>query len=85
MFQSLYDIAVAVVTLTLTMREAQLVISSTSVDARYRGVKKKDIMAMSSCEAEFMAGIEAAREAIWLQNLLSEVTGLTYVNSHSYR
>ena len=31
---------------------------------------------MSSCEAEFMAGTEAARQVIWLQDLLCEVTGL---------
>ena len=30
-------------------------------------------MALSSCEAEFMAGTEAAKQAIWLQELLSEV------------
>lgn len=28
---------------------------------------------MSSCEAEFMAATEAARQAIWLQDLLSEI------------
>lgn len=37
--------------------------------------QKQDTVALSSCEAEFMAGIEAARQAIWLQDLLSEVTG----------
>ena len=29
----------------------------------------------SSCKAEFMAGTEAARQALWLQELLSEITG----------
>jgi len=29
---------------------------------------------ISSCEAEFMAGTEAAKQAIWLQDLLSEIT-----------
>jgi len=33
---------------------------------------------MSSCEAEFMAATKATRQATWLQDLLSEVTGLTY-------
>ena len=37
--------------------------------------QKQETMAMSSCEAEFMAGTEAARQAIWLQDLLSEVIG----------
>lgn len=32
-------------------------------------------LALSWCEAEFMAGTEAARQAIWLQDLMSEVTG----------
>lgn len=32
-------------------------------------------MALSSCEAEFMAATEAAKQAIWLQELLSEITG----------
>lgn len=30
---------------------------------------------MSSCEAEFMPGTEAARQAIWLCDVLSENTG----------
>lgn len=37
--------------------------------------QKQDTVALSSCEAEFMAGTEAARQAIWLQVLLEEVTG----------
>ena len=37
--------------------------------------QKQETFALSSCEAEFMAGTEAARQAIWLQDLLSEVTG----------
>jgi len=37
--------------------------------------QKQDIVAISSCEAEFMAGTEAAKQAIWLQDLLSEITG----------
>ena len=37
--------------------------------------QKQDIVALSSCEAEFMAATEAAQQAIWLQELLSEVTG----------
>ena len=35
--------------------------------------QKQDTVALSSCEAEFMAGTEAARQAIWLQDLLSEI------------
>lgn len=35
---------------------------------------KQDTVALSSCEAEFMAGTEAAKQAIWLQDLLSEIT-----------
>lgn len=31
-------------------------------------------MALSSCEAEFMAAIEATKQALWLRVLLSELT-----------
>ena len=34
---------------------------------------KQEIVAQSSCEAEFMAATEAAKQAIWLQELLREV------------
>ena len=37
--------------------------------------QKQEIVALSSCEAEFMAATEAAKQAIWLQKLLSEITG----------
>lgn len=33
------------------------------------------MVVLSSCEAEFMAGTEAVRQAIWLQGFLSEGTG----------
>ncbi|XP_056862419.1 secreted RxLR effector protein 161-like [Raphanus sativus] len=36
---------------------------------------KQELVALSSCEAEFMAATEAAKQAIWLQELLSEVDG----------
>ncbi|XP_010473661.1 PREDICTED: uncharacterized protein LOC104753076 [Camelina sativa] len=36
--------------------------------------QNQDTVALSSCKAEFMAGTEAARHAIWLQDLLEEVT-----------
>lgn len=39
--------------------------------------QKQDTVALSSCEAEFMAGTEAARQAIWLQNLLREIVGVS--------
>ena len=32
-------------------------------------------MALSSCEADFMAATEAAKQAIWIQELLGEVIG----------
>jgi len=35
---------------------------------------KENTVALSSCEAEFMAATEAAKQAIWLRNLLSELT-----------
>ncbi|XP_013615228.1 PREDICTED: uncharacterized protein LOC106338434 [Brassica oleracea var. oleracea] len=35
---------------------------------------KQETVALSSCEAEFMAGTEAAKQATWLQELLREVT-----------
>nr|GEW80291.1 uncharacterized mitochondrial protein AtMg00810-like [Tanacetum cinerariifolium] len=38
--------------------------------------KKKTTVALSSCEAEFMAATAAACQAIWLRGLLAEVTGL---------
>ncbi|XP_048615526.1 secreted RxLR effector protein 161-like [Brassica napus] len=37
--------------------------------------QKQEIVAFSSCEAEFMAATETAKQAIWLQELLSEITG----------
>ena len=36
--------------------------------------QKQDIFALSSCEAEFMAGTKAARQALWLKEFLSEIT-----------
>ena len=36
---------------------------------------KQEIVALSSCEAEFMAATEAAKQAIWLQELFIEVVG----------
>ncbi|GKA47578.1 uncharacterized mitochondrial protein-like protein [Tanacetum coccineum] len=38
--------------------------------------QKKTIVALSSCEAEFMAATAVACQAIWLRELLAEVTGL---------
>nr|GEX01841.1 hypothetical protein [Tanacetum cinerariifolium] len=38
--------------------------------------QKKTIVALSSCEVEFMAATAAACQAIWLRELLVEVTGL---------
>ena len=37
--------------------------------------QKQEIVALSSCEAEFMAATEAAKQAIWLQELLGEIIG----------
>ena len=37
--------------------------------------QKQDVVALSSCEAEYMAATEAAKQAIWLQELMSEITG----------
>ena len=37
--------------------------------------QKQETVALSSCEAEFMAGTEAARQAIWLSELLEEING----------
>lgn len=37
--------------------------------------QKQEIVALSSREAELMAATEAAKKAIWLQELLSEVVG----------
>ena len=36
--------------------------------------QKQETVALFSCEAEFMAATEAAKQAIWLQELLAEVT-----------
>ena len=36
--------------------------------------QKQEIVALSSCEAEFMAATETAKQAIWLQELLREIT-----------
>lgn len=37
--------------------------------------QKQEIVALSSCEAEFMAATETAKQAIWLQDLLNEILG----------
>ncbi|KAK9059144.1 hypothetical protein SSX86_021763 [Deinandra increscens subsp. villosa] len=37
--------------------------------------QKQTTVALSSCEAEFMAATAAACQAIWLQDLLEEITG----------
>ena len=37
--------------------------------------QKQETVAFSLCEAEFMAGTEAARQAIWLHELLEEING----------
>ncbi|XP_074356773.1 secreted RxLR effector protein 161-like [Apium graveolens] len=37
--------------------------------------QKQRCVALSSCEAEFMAATAAACQAIWLRNLLSKITG----------
>ena len=37
--------------------------------------QKQDVVALSSCEAEYMAATEATKQAIWLQELLSEIIG----------
>ena len=34
---------------------------------------KQETVALSSCEAEFMAATEAAKQAIWLQELIGEI------------
>jgi uncharacterized protein YwlG (UPF0340 family) len=36
---------------------------------------KEKTIALSSCEAEFMAATAAAKQALWLRNLLGEITG----------
>ena len=38
-------------------------------------VMKQEIFALSSGEAEFMAATEEAKQAVWLQEFLSEVVG----------
>jgi hypothetical protein len=35
---------------------------------------KEKTVALSSCEAEFMAATPAAKQALWLRNLLGEIT-----------
>lgn len=37
-------------------------------------LQKQEIVALSSCEAEFMAATETAKQAIWLQDLLRKIT-----------
>lgn len=46
--------------------------------------QKQEKMALSSCEAEFMAATEAVKQAIWLQELLSEITGKKCVKTILY-
>jgi hypothetical protein len=35
--------------------------------------QKQRVMALSSCEAEYIAGIRAACQAVWLRRLMEEV------------
>ncbi|XP_018448562.1 uncharacterized protein LOC108820077 [Raphanus sativus] len=44
-------------------------------------LKKQDTVALSSCEAEFMVGTEAVRQAMWLQDLLYEVIGILFAKT----
>lgn len=37
--------------------------------------EKQEKMALSSCEAEFMAATEVTKQAIWLQELSDEING----------
>ena len=46
--------------------------------------QKQETMALSSCEAEFMAATEAAKQAIWFLELLSEITGRKCVKTTLY-
>ena len=45
---------------------------------------KQETVALSSCEAEFMAATEAAKQAIWLQELLEEVNEQAYQKTTVY-
>lgn len=36
--------------------------------------QKQEIVALPSCEAEFVAATETAKQAIWLQDLLKDIT-----------
>lgn len=40
--------------------------------------QKQRCVALSSCEAEFMAATAAACQAVWLRNLLIQITGVTH-------
>ncbi|KAG7588970.1 Zinc finger CCHC-type [Arabidopsis suecica] len=46
--------------------------------------QKQPTVALSSCEAEFMAATEAAKQALWLQELLSELTGQSFAKTFLY-
>ncbi|MCI30348.1 hypothetical protein A2U01_0051557, partial [Trifolium medium] len=37
--------------------------------------KKEQVVALSSCEAEYIAASMCATQAIWLRNLMEEITG----------
>nr|GEZ48289.1 ribonuclease H-like domain, reverse transcriptase, RNA-dependent DNA polymerase [Tanacetum cinerariifolium] len=43
--------------------------------AAYHGWQKQPMVALSSCELEFMAATGATCQALWLKRLLSEITG----------
>ena len=45
---------------------------------------KQETVALSTCEAEFMAATKAAKQAIWLQELLEEVTQTPYMKTTVY-
>ena len=41
-------------------------------------LKKQSIIALSSMEAEYVAETNMAKEALWLQSFINEVTGIDY-------
>ena len=68
-----------VISWTTKNEETKGVISWTAKNEETKGVdsyRQEDTIALSSCEAEFMVAIVAASQAMWLRELLAELTGM---------
>ena len=70
------DTATVLIMLMRMMAGAHQGTFSTLQTVQSHGVHINKRLALFSCEAEFMAATDAAKQAIWPQDLLEEITGI---------